>query len=148
MTPGDIQNGRVGPDPTAGAKTVAGAPRAQNTDPRPRNVPNRNHSGQRCAALATVFDPAVGSGPTRPFWISPGVIGRARCAGVASLLSPNAPTPGPRRQLSHIAYLTGRRHGIGVKSARGLASASEFSKGIYCRLAVRAEGTHVLEKIR
>ena len=104
MTPGDIQNGRVGPDPTAGAKTVAGAPRAQNTDPRPRNVPNRNHSGQRCAALATVFDPAVGSGPTRPFWISPGVIGRARCAGVASLLSPNAPTPGPRRQLSHIAY--------------------------------------------
>ena len=25
MTPGDIQNGRVGPDPTAGSKTVASA---------------------------------------------------------------------------------------------------------------------------
>ena len=38
MTPGDIQNGRVGPDPTAGSKTVTGAPRARNTDLRPRNL--------------------------------------------------------------------------------------------------------------
>ena len=49
-TPGDVQNGRVGPDPTMGPKTVAGAPRAQNTDSRPKraHTPHRQRPAFAC----------------------------------------------------------------------------------------------------
>ena len=107
ITPGDIMSARVGPDPTAGPKMVVGAPRAQNTDPRPKRA---KPQPQRRAAPATVFRPAVGSGPTRALRISPGVIERARRAGEA--FSSNVKTHSlPSRDLARDPNMTASRKG-------------------------------------